>query len=43
MSAEATDDPLADNLARWEEQVDIHLSSDFYRVKEFLSVKARKV
>ncbi|MEQ8267083.1 MAG: class I SAM-dependent methyltransferase [Parvibaculum sp.] len=29
-------DPLAANLARWEEQVDIHLGSDFYRVKEFL-------
>lgn len=33
----ATNDPLADNLARWEEQVDIHIGSDFYRVKEFLS------
>lgn len=29
-------DPLAANLARWEEQVDIHVGSDFYRVKEFL-------
>lgn len=36
MSAEIVNDPLADNLARWEEQVDIHLSSPFYRVKEFL-------
>lgn len=30
-------DLLADNLARWEEQVDIHIGSDFYRVKEFLA------
>lgn len=30
-------DPLADNLARWEEQVGIHVGSDFYRVKEFLA------
>lgn len=30
-------DPLAENLARWEEQVDIHIGSDFYRVKEFLA------
>ena len=32
-----SDDPLAENLARWEEQVDIHIGSDFYRVKEFLA------
>lgn len=32
-------DPLAANLARWEEQVDIHIGSDFYRVKEFLAGK----
>ncbi len=31
-----SDDPLAANLARWEEQVDIHVGSDFYRMKEFL-------
>ena len=35
MSGENPDDPLAANLARWEEQVDIHVGSDFYRVKEF--------
>ena len=33
---ETSDDPLAANLARWEEQVGIHVGSDFYRVKEFL-------
>ncbi|ABS63223.1 Methyltransferase type 12 [Parvibaculum lavamentivorans DS-1] len=37
MSADHPDDPLALNLARWEEQVDIHVGSDFYRVKEFLA------
>jgi SAM-dependent methyltransferase len=35
-SAQSSDDLLAANLARWEEQVDIHVGSDFYRVKEFL-------
>lgn len=35
MSGKSPDDPLAANLARWEEQVDIHVGSDFYRVKEF--------
>jgi len=35
MSGKNPDDPLAPNLARWEEQVDIHVGSDFYRVKEF--------
>ncbi|MDP2122884.1 MAG: class I SAM-dependent methyltransferase [Parvibaculum sp.] len=35
MSGKNPDDPLATNLARWEEQVDIHIGSDFYRVKEF--------
>lgn len=35
MSGKNFDDPLAANLARWEEQVDIHIGSDFYRVAEF--------
>jgi 2-polyprenyl-3-methyl-5-hydroxy-6-metoxy-1,4-benzoquinol methylase len=35
MSTEISPDPFAANLARWEEQVDIHIGSDFYRVKEF--------
>ena len=35
MSGKNPDDLLAANLARWEEQVDIHVGSDFYRVKEF--------
>ncbi|GMV61662.1 MAG: SAM-dependent methyltransferase [Parvibaculum sp.] len=37
MSATPSNDPITANLARWEEQVGIHVGSDFYRVKEFLA------
>lgn len=36
MSTGTTANLLAANLARWEEQVDIHIGSSFYRLKEFL-------
>ena len=36
MSTGTTENLLAANLARWEEQVDIHIGSSFYRLKEFL-------